>query len=444
MGARDEAVAVDEPASSAYDGAYNNPAYRWYVLFVLMGVYTFNFLDRRILVILQEPIRREMQLSDTQLGLLTGFTFAMVYTTGGILAGRMADRGGRRSMVALALAIWSGATALSSLAQNYLQLLGARIGVGIGEAGCSPPAHAMISDIFSPRVRATALSIYNLGINFGALIGFWLGGFLAYEFGWRTAFVVVGLPGVLYALLVRLTVAEPPRGFAEHRVAGGEPVPRLRDVARILLRQRTFRHMCAAGTLHAFVSYGVIDFTAPFLARVHDLDSRTIGFWLALSAGVFGAVGTFLGGYLGDRLGARDPRWYLWVPAIATFLSLPFAVAVYMLPDTGLILYLNFIPAVTFAMYLAPTIALTHSLVGLRMRAVSSALLFFFFHVFGMGLGPVFTGMLSDALKPEYGEYSLRYAMTFTFATVALWSGVHYVLAARWVRQDLAAARPGT
>ena len=386
-------------------------------------------------MILQESIKAEMDLSDAQLGALTGFSFAIFYVSFGIPIARLADVGTRRTIVATALAVWSGMTAVSGLAQNYVQLLLARIGVAVGEAGGSPPAHSMISDIFSGERRATALAVYSMGINIGVLFGFLLGGWINEFYGWRTAFIVVGLPGVALAVVLRLLVAEPVRGMAEGRTVESTTPP-LKDTLALLWSRPSFRHLSIACGLHAFITYGAGNFLPSLFLRLHDIETGELGTWLAI-ASVSGGAGTFLGGFLSDRLGERDKRWYQWVPAITTILTIPFTMFIYTTDRTYLALTLNFIPAVFFAAYLAPNIAITHSLVGLQMRALSSAILFFVLNLVGLGGGPLFIGWVSDLLEPSLGQESIRYAMLYVIPAVSLWSTVHYLIAARHVRADL-------
>lgn len=417
-------------------GKYDTSWYRWYVLAVLTGVYTFNFIDRQILNILQVPIKAEFDLSNTQLGLMTGFTFALFYVVAGIPIARIADRGNRRNVITIALIVWSGLTALSGAAMSYTQLLLARIGVSIGEAGGSPPAHSMISDIFKKEERATALSIYSTGINIGSLLGFLLGGWIAEFFGWRVAFLVVGLPGVAYALLLRFTVQEPPRGFAE-KIKTVEDAPSMMDTAKLLLTKKSFRHMAIAAGLHAFIGYGAASFAPIFWNQNHGLGTGALGTWLAV-AGLFGAVGTFLGGVTTDRLVHRDVRWYLWVPMASTILTLPFSLIIYSWNNTLAVLFLQFIPALTFSMYLAPNLALAHGLVGLRMRAMSSAVLFFVLNIIGLGLGPLVVGAVSDLLEPMAGIDNVRYSLIIIVTLFNFWCVFHYWIASRHVTEDLA------
>ncbi len=413
--------------------------YRWYALGVLTTVYIFNFIDRQILVILQESIKNDLGLSDTQLGLLSGISFALFYVTLGIPIARMADKGNRRNIVAIAVATWSFMTALSGAAQNFMQILAARIGVAVGEAGGSPPAHSMISDIFPPEQRATALSIYSMGINFGILIGFVIGGWVNDWFGWRWVFVIIGVPGVLWAFVVRFTLREPPRGYSENVTVVADAPP-LMDVLNLLWSRRSFRHLSIAAGLHAFVGYGVGQWIASFFIRTYDLTSTgEIATWLGLISGTAGAAGTFFGGYICDRYGHKDKRWYVWVPAIATVAAVPFSLAVYLLNAYYLALSIYVVPVFLGAMYLGPTLAMTHGIVSLRMRALASSILFFVLNLIGLGLGPLLTGYISDQLVPRYGEESLRYALVIVVLVYG-WSTFHYVMSARTIREDLADA----
>jgi len=401
-------VAVGAPIPAA-PGLFSE-ATRRYALSVLVVVYTFNFIDRQILSILLEPIKQDLGLSDTQLGLLTGFAFAFFYATLGIPIARYADRANRRNVIAGALAIWSGMTALSGLAQNFWQLLVARIGVGVGEAGCSPPAHSMLADYFPAERRATALGIYSLGIPVGILFGFLAGGWINEFFGWRVAFFVVGVPGLILALLVRLSLREPTRGMAEGRQVSGEQ-PSIRETLTALWRQRSFRHLAFGGALTAFVGYGVINWVPSFLIRSHGMQTGEIGTWLGLILGIPGGIGIALGGYLADRFGARDTRWYLWIVSVALLAGIPFAVATYLVPSAYAALWCLVLPVMFGNFYQATTFSQTQGLVGLRMRAVAAAILLFILNIIGLGLGPQAVGILSDLLRPQYGDESLRYAL---------------------------------
>ncbi len=421
------------------ENPYAGSRARYYALALLTIVYTFNFIDRQLLAILQESIKAELLLSDAQLGLLTGFAFALFYVTAGIPIARWADNSNRRNIVALAIGIWSFMTAISGAVQNYLQLLLARIGVGIGEAGGSPPAHSIISDIFPPERRAGALSFYSTGVNIGVLFGFLAGGWLNEFFGWRVAFVVVGLPGILVALLVRFTLREPIRGLAEQRVAADKAEP-LSQVLSLLWSRRSFRHMALGAAANAFAVYSMNSWTASFFIRSYGLSSGEIGTWLALILGLGGALGLLAGGFLAERLAVRDARWYNWIPAAAAVITTPFAFGTYFAGSATLSLLLFIIPGFLATAYLGNTLAMVHGLVGLRMRAVASAILFFVLNLIGLGLGPFSVGLLSDYLQASHAQESLRYAMLYLIPVASIWSACHFFMSARHLREDLAGA----
>ena len=409
-----------------------------YALALLVVVYVFNFVDRSILSILLEDIKKPFDVSDTYLGFLSGIAFALFYTIMGIPIARWADRGKRTTIIALAVFVWSAMTAATGLARSFAQLALARVGVGIGEAGCSPPAHSLISDYFPPERRATALSIYSLGIPIGGAIGFWAGGWLNEFFDWRVAFMVVGLPGCFLAIIVKLPLPAPPRGARAGAVTHGEG-GNTREVLRFMLSLRSFRHMAFGAALHAFYGYGASAFVAAFFIRSHGIPSGELGTWLAALGFTGGVAGTYLGGFLSDRLAVRDLRWHMWVPAVATAIYIPFAFLLYLWPDGHMALILSFPGSFLGGMYLGPTFATTQSIVPPRMRATASAILLFVINLIGLGLGPQAVGILSDLLQGSFGIESLRYALLFVVVTFAAWSVLHYALAARTLVADLKA-----
>ena len=421
---------------------FSKPIYQWYVVILLTTVYVFNFIDRNILAILGQSIKEDLMISDTAFGFLGGIAFAIFYTFMGIPIARLADRKSRKTVLAVCLAIWSGMTAVCGLAQNFTMLLLARIGVAIGEAGGSPPSHSIISDLFPVSRRATALGIYALGIPIGSAVGFLAGGWINEIFGWRTAFFVVGIPGLLLALVVYLTIKEPPRGFSE-RVAGGasprlddEPPP-VMDVLRLLWSKRSFRYMSIGGALHAFVGNGIGLYIPMMFQRSHGLGTGEIGTWLFV-LGFFGMAGTFGAGYLCDRLGDKDRRWYMWLPGIMTLLHVPFAAFTYLYHDPQIALMIYAIAYILGHGYLAPTFAMTQSLVPLRMRALAASILLFILNIIGLGLGPQITGILSDTinLTTDFGVDSLRWAMVSVLVFNII-SAVLYIMAGRTVVEDM-------
>jgi MFS family permease len=430
------ALPAEIPGATQHAPAQVAESYRYYVLGVLVVVYVLNFIDRQILTILVEDIRKEMSLDDTVIGALTGLYFALFYTFMGIPIARWADTGTRRSIVSLAVLVWSGMTTLTGFAQNFLQLSAARIGVGIGEAGCSPPAHSMLSDLFPAERRGTALGLYSLGIPIGGGLGALLGGYLGQAYGWRTTFLIVGIPGLLMALLVRLTVAEPKREI----LAGPQPQAResLGETLRFMGKLPSFRHMALGASLHALYGYGAANWIPAFLIRVHHMSKPTVGLWLFVTTMSFGVLGTFLGGFITDRVSKHDPSWYLRVPAIASGCAIPFAFIFYLYPVTSTALLMSVPGVLLGGVYLGPTFAMTQSLVRPQMRALASSILLFI-NLIGLGLGPLLVGKLSDMMRPSYGDESLRYALLIVVVTASSWATLQYVLAARTLAKDLEA-----
>jgi MFS family permease len=428
-------------------------SYPRYVLGVLMLAYVANIMDRSVLAILLEPIRAEFHASDAQLGVLGGIAFAFFYSFFGIPIAAWADRSSRRDVLALAVAAWSVMTALCGAATSFVQLLLARIGTGVGEAGGSPPSHSLIADYFAPARRATALSLYAMAVPVGGMLGAFLGGWGNELYGWRLTFMIVGLPGLLIALLVRLTVREPVRGASEaarlpDAASGFDAAPGLGAApgfgaaARYLWNCRSFRHLALAAGMHAIVVYGASQWTASFLLRAHHLGTGQAGTWLALLQGV-GLVGTLLGGLLSDALSRRlgDPRWYLWVPAVATFGCLPFQLVGYQAAALAPALACFAIATLLGATFFGPSYSVTQSLAPPRMRAVAASVLLFVQTMVGLGLGPWTVGLISDRLKPTLGDaQALGWGLTLV-AFVNVWATAHYLWSARSYRADLAALR---
>ncbi len=399
-------------SKTTYNHTKISKPYLNYVLVMLTAVYVFNFVDRQLLVILQESIKKELRLSDTQLGLLSGFTFAIFYVTLGIPIARLADKRNRRNIVAGSLGLWSIMTAFSGLAGNFIQLLLARIGVGVGEAGGSPPAHAMISDYFPPEKRATALSIYSTGIYIGVLIGFLMGGYLNQHLGWRTAFFVLGTPGLIFSLLFYITVKEPKKGATDAITATVGETPSLRVVLRLLYSNKVFVFLAMATGLHVFCIYGLLNWAPSFLSRIHGMKTANIGASLGLIYGFGGAMGSWAGGFLTDHFGKKDKRYYLKIPAYAILLSLLFTAGTIFPQNTSFTLFCLGGCAFLQSMYLGPSIAVAHSLVPASMRALTSAILFFVLNLVGLGFGPLIVGLISDLLRPALGIESLRWALS--------------------------------
>jgi MFS family permease len=327
------------------------------------------------------------------------------------------------------------------LASNYGSLLLGRALTAIGEAGGTPPSHALISDYFAPAKRATALAIYAMAVPIGMAVGNYGAGWFNEWYGWRTTFVLLGLPGLLVALLIWLTVKEPPRGYSDGRIAAGRaPPPPFFAVCRFLLSRNSFVHMSLGAALHAVVWYSGTTFNAAFFQRSHDLSPGETGSYIAVFS-LIGAVGSFAGGYIADRISTRknDHRWYMWVPAIACFLMVPLQFFAYLSPELTFAVPVAFSAMFVLAsMFFGPSFAVAQALATTRMRAVSASVLLFIQTMIGLTLGPAIVGLISDALQATRGEHSLAYAMALV-GIVNVWAAAHYLLAARKYRADLAA-----
>lgn len=419
------------------DCALPSLSYRRYVLGLLAVVYVFNFMDRQILAILLQPIKEDLILSDTQLGLLSGIAFALFYVTLGIPIARLADRYNRVNIISFSIFLWSLMTALCGFAGNFLHLLLARIGVGVGEAGCTPPAHSLLSDYFSSEKRSSALGVYSLGLPIGSFLGILTGGWVAQLYGWRAAFLVVGVPGLLLALLVRFSVREPARGLADGRTPQTAKPPPVREVIGFLWKRKTFVHITLATSLLAFTGFGTGTWIPPFLIRSHGMALGEVGTSLALLTIIAGVAGTLGGGFLGDRLAQRDLRWYVWLPVVFMLAGIPFSIAGLLVANKYLALTLWLLPTLSFYVYVGPVMALIQRMARLRIRAMSVAIFFFFTNMIGMGCGPLVIGWVSDLTNRFFGEESLRYALMIGVVFV-VWASVHYLLAARSIVNDLA------
>lgn len=450
-------TAADTPAPAGFAG-YGTKSYRGFVLTMLLIVYTFNFIDRVAIDILQTQIKNEFGLVDAQLGLLKGLAFAFLYTLLGIPLARLAERMNRVTILTVCLALWSGFTSLCGMAANFTQLVAARVGVGIGEAGCTPPAQSIIADYFPAERRATALSIYSMGIHFGSMIAAIGGAWIATEFGWRTTFIVLGIPGLLLAIIVKLSVREPPRA------ASAVATPTFGATLKALGSKPAFWHMTMGAAITSFVGYGVSGFNIPFLERVHGLNLLQASQLSGIVFGTFAAIGTFLSGYLADRISKRHPNALAWLPAIGLIWATPIYLAAYYSPNLMLASGLIVAAIVGHYFYLGPMYTVATSVVHPNMRATAVAILLFVVNMIGYALGPPFVGWLSDvmanralapsALNVELCRFpdklsdaqgalctagvaqGLQYAMMIG-VLFFLWAAVHYLLCARTLRRDI-------
>jgi MFS family permease len=428
-------------SSDSSPGTDRVPLYSWAVLLLLVAVYTFNWIDRYILIILIEPIQADLGISDTAMGLLTGFAFSVVYSSVGFPIARWADRGSRRTIIALALGVWSLMTMLSGLARSFTTLAAARVGVAVCEAGCSPPAHSLISDYFPARRRGTAFAIYGLGISFGIWLGLMLGGLINERYGWQAAFFILGLPGLLLALLVRVAIREPVRGQHDKHVPDADRHYTMREAIRVMWTRRAFVAIALGIGLLTFAGSGLEMWTPTYLIRTLGLGTAEIGMVSGAIEGIAGITGTLIAGILADRLAARDPRWYLWFPLIGMAIAAP-AELLFLYGGRDLIYVYYFITIIGSASYMAPMFAVGLMLLPPRMRALGSSVMLFVMNMIGTGAGPFAVGMLSDHFAPLYGGDALRHAIALTQVGIVL--GVACIGYAIWrLPREFAAIKRG-
>lgn len=411
-------------------------SYPRYVLGLLLASYMLNSLDRAVLAILLDPIGREFSLSDTQLGVLTGIAFAAVYSMLGVPVAALADRTSHRNVLAASILLWSVATITCGLAGGFAGLLLARIGTGAGQAGAAPSSHSIISDYFPLHRRATAIAVFSIGAPMGlVLAGVW-GGYGESVLGWRMTIALAGLPGLLLAPLVWLTIREKPRSSVP--TDAGAATQSFAASAKHLLQRKSLRHLFLACAVHSAVIHATSAFQVVFMNRSYGWDTSSAGRMVAL-LGVASAVGAFVGGVVADRLSQRmrDVRWLLWVCAIGTAAAVPFQVVAFLASDKLLAFTALPIACMFGMVFLGPSFAVGQSLALPGSRAVMSSLMLFGMTLLGLGLGPLLVGSISDVLMPAAQQHSVRYAFLFT-PLLNIWAAVHFFLAARTLREDMA------
>jgi MFS family permease len=415
---------------------------------LLTIAFALNFLDRQIINVLAEPIKRDLHLTDWQLGAITGLSFALLYSVAALPIARLADRGDRVRIVSLSILAWSLFTGLSGVAGNFIQLLLLRVGVGVGEAGCQPPAQSLIADHYPPEKQSGALGVFGLGKPVGAAAGLAVGGLLGAAIGWRWTLLLAGAPGIVVGVLMLLTLKEPRRGAMAARKASQAP---LAAVLRDLARRRALMLIMAGLALLSFTSYGVNAFMASFFLRNHGADLAQIGdafgipplavvgVGMGIIGAISGASGSWVGGYLGDRWGARDARAYALIPAVGALLTSGGYIAMFTVPDGVWALAFYVVPAFLNNLWNGPALLAVQNLAGERARATALALVLFAGSALGLGLGPLTIGAMSDGFATILGAAEgLRLAMVLSAgvnigACAALW------LASRCLREDLAA-----
>lgn len=408
---------------------------RGLALFMLVLVYTFNFIDRQIVGILAVPIKADLGLSDAQLGLMGGLAFALFYTGLGIPVAMLADRVSRTWVITVALALWSAMTAACGLAQNFWQLFMARLGVGVGEAGGVTPAYSMIMDYYPPGQRARALSAYSFGIPIGSALGIVLGGVLASMIDWRWAFFAVGCAGLLLAPLFRMLVKEPERGRFDAVGQALATPPGLRDIGRTLAGKPSFWLLAVGASCSSMMGYGLFFWMPSFIVRSHGLSLLNASFFYGSILLVGGMVGMWAGGWLGDRFGTARRTRFVTIPAIAFVLSVPTYVVGVLTPTLSLAWAVLLIPTALGLVWIGPVMSTVQQLVRPNMRATASAVFLFVNNLIGIGLGTWLIGALSDALTQRYGEDALRWSIVAGtgFYVVA---AILFLLASRWIEQD--------
>jgi MFS family permease len=412
----------------------------WLALTLLTAISTIGFVDRIVMNVLAVPIKAEFGLSDTQVGLLTGLAFAVLNVAFGIAIARYAERGRRMSLIAVGTLLWSLATAACGLVTSWVQLLLARIGVGVGEAiGLPAPAQSVISDYFPPERRATALSVFLLAPPIGAFLGSAGGSWIGQEYGWRNAFFIATVPGLILAVLAWALIAEPPRG--RHDTVTSDEVPSLGAVFRRLVGLGSARQLLIGSTLASMVGFGLNSFMAFLLVRKFDFSLAEAGLFAGLLASLPGAISVVAGGRLADWVGARNPAAYALIPGLCLLVAAPIYIFAITRDGAAPLLTLVFVAALFQYTYLGVTFGVFQNLLHPRMRATGTALLNTLYTLIGQGLGPLLVGWLSDRLAPDHGDGNgLAFAMAIT-AAIYLWAGAHYLLAGRHLKGDLEAVR---
>lgn len=427
--------------------------YRRYALWVLLIIYTLNFLDRQVVNILAEPIKRDLGLADWQLGMMTGLAFAIFYTVLGIPIARIAETKNRPFIIGASVAAWSAFTVLCGFTQNFWQLILARIGVGVGEAGCTPPAHSLITDYVPKEKRASAIAFYSIGTPLGTLAGMAMGGLIADAYGWRVAFMVAGAPGVLFALVAAFTLVEPRKKLAAEMAARASSQISFAAALAVLATKKTFWLVALAASIKAFIGYGHAPFTASFFFRNHGAEiaelaamfglksAGFLGLALGLIGGTAGVIGAWLGGVFADRLGAKDLRAYVTVPAIASLITIPIFITAVSLDAPMPAICLLAINALLGTLWYGPVYATAQSIVDPALRATASAVLLLVINLIGLGLGPVAVGLLSDVLAGHGGlgeAQGVRWALIVS-ATLGLAAFGLFWAARRSIREEMVA-----
>jgi len=412
---------------------------RLYILFLMGLVTALAVMDRNILNVLLTPIKHEIGASDTAMGLLTGTAFAVFYATAAIPISRLVDTWNRRNLLAISLAVWSGATALCGLASTYFHLLLGRIGVAAGEASASPAVTSIIADIYPPQRRATALGVILMGTGVGVLAGSYLGGFVAEAYGWRAAFMVVGIPGVLIALLLWQTTPEPVRGALEGGVKDDPDSATLGATLRYVSRTPTFGFILSGKSMVQIGSQASQIWIPAFLVRIHGMSLTEVGLWFGLAIAGGTILAAIFAGIMSDRLAKSDPKWYLYFCIGSQSLAAPAVVLLTLTGTPALAIMMIFVHAFVSSCNTTPSLAAGLLVVRPRMRGFAVASMNFVINLVGAGLGGLLIGVLNDLLAPRFGIEAIRYSLLLSPAAALIGAGF-YFLGSRTIRRDSAKA----
>ncbi len=459
------AAAAAARSASTEDHPLLRPGYKRWVVFVLLLVAIFNFADRAILSVLAQPIKEDLHLTDTDLGLLQGLGFAILYSVLGVPLGMLAERVRRTWLLAGCIAVWSAMTVACGFATNFATMLLGRIGVGVGEAGAQPITNSLVSDHYPRNRRASVFALILLGSPLGFLLGQSAGGIIASHWGWREAFYVMGVPGLLVALLVMFTLREPPRGLVDQAPKTTAPAPSLMDVLRYLFAKRSFRHLLAGFVIASFTMNAIANFVLPFYLRGFDIPLATMGVLFGMVSFFSNGIGMLLGGFGFDALGKRDIRWAMWGPALGMLIAMPIYFGAFISREIYLSLTCIFFANMALATFMAPTMASMQNMASPRMRATTTAITSLAIGVVGAGLGPTVVGILSDRFASSsfgMGDFlascpggrgsdgigtaldvacltastdGLRFALISVLGVFA-WAAFHYWQAARTLGED--------
>jgi MFS family permease len=407
-----------------------------YALAMLTAIYALNFLDRRVIAILIDPIKHDYHVSDKMMGFIAGPAFVIFYSILAAPVARWADRGNRRSIITWGLVIWSGMTALGGIARNFLQLTLSRLGVGVGEAAGTAPSSSIISDLFPGSRRPSAMAVYQLGPVIGSFLGYFVGGWVNHSYGWHAAFFVAGIPGLLVALIFRYTVKEPTRGISEAKRVDTRQEG-MGKTLRFMLRQRCYTILLLGFCFTTYTQFGLGTWAPAFFGRIHHLNTKQIGMYAGTAQAVAALIGTLVGGYLSDILGRKNARWRIYVSAICSILACP-GVLLFVTAHSLFWCIVGFmIFSAASPVHVGPIVAVSHSVVKVGMRAFATSVIYLISELLGLGLGPFLMGAFNDHYSRTLGVGVIRYSAATTAFTTLI-GGLFFVLAARWLERDMA------